>query len=118
MKEITFLIQCADSKGLLAGITSFFYDKNFNILSCQQHTDLYTDKYFMRIKLDMTDLKVSRKELEKSFAKFAEQYGCNQFIATKRHKNHRKLKMSNFLLCKNLNIGFVKNVHKNQEVYE
>jgi formyltetrahydrofolate deformylase len=74
MKEITFLVQCSDSKGLLAGISSFFYDKNFNILSCQQHTDLYTDKYFMRIKLDMSDLKMSRNDLETSFAKFAEPF--------------------------------------------
>lgn len=72
MKEITFLVQCSDSKGLLAGITAFFYDKNFNILSCQQHSDLFTNKYFMRIKLDMADLKMSRSDLEESFAKFAE----------------------------------------------
>lgn len=77
MKEIIFLVQCSDSKGLLAGISSFFYDKNFNILSCQQHTDLYTNKYFMRIKLDMSDLKMSRNNLEKSFGEFAEPFGLD-----------------------------------------
>ena len=74
MKDITFLVQCADSKGLLAGITSFFYKLDFNILSCQQHSDLFTGKYFMRIKLDMSDLKIARSELERQFAKFAKKF--------------------------------------------
>jgi formyltetrahydrofolate deformylase len=74
MKEIIFLIQSPDSKGLLAQITDFFYQKDFNILNCQQHTDLHTNRYFMRIKLDMKDLKTSRSELEKSFTAFAEQF--------------------------------------------
>ena len=77
MKKITFLIQCSDSKGLLAGITSFFYGRDFNILSCQQHTDLHTDRYFMRIRLDMSDMKISRAVLEKDFTLFAEPFKLN-----------------------------------------
>ena len=80
MKEIILLIQCTDSKGLLAGITSYFYNKNFNILSCQQHSDMYTRKYFMRIKLDMADLKSSRSDLEQDFAKFAEPFNLEWSI--------------------------------------
>ena len=46
MKEITFLVQCADSKGLLAGISSFFYDKNFNIdLHCRISCYVESRKY-------------------------------------------------------------------------
>ncbi len=74
MSTITYLIQCKDNKGLLANITAFFYGKGFNILNCQQHTDTHIDKYFMRIKLDMTDMKMSRKDLEKAFAEFAKEY--------------------------------------------
>ncbi len=74
MKSITFLIKCSDSKGLLSNITSFFYKNGFNILNCQQHTDLHIDKYFMRIKLDMKDLTTSKSVLEKKFAEFAKQY--------------------------------------------
>ncbi len=71
MKSITFLIKCSDSKGLLANITSFFYESGFNILNCQQHTDLHIDKYFMRIKLDMKGLSTSKSVLEDDFANFA-----------------------------------------------
>ena len=39
MKAIVLLIQCADQKGLLAGITGFFAERGYNILHCQQYTD-------------------------------------------------------------------------------
>ena len=32
MKTITFLIQCPDQKGLVAGITGFFAEREYNIL--------------------------------------------------------------------------------------
>lgn len=72
MRNIIFLIQAPDQKGLLAGITSFFYKCGLNILHCQQHTDLENSSYFMRIKLSLDDLSMSRRELEESFGKFAD----------------------------------------------
>lgn len=71
MRKIVFLIQRSDSKGLLANITAFFYDRGFNILDCRQHTDSYAGRYFMRIELDLDDLSTSRSSLEAEFASFA-----------------------------------------------
>ncbi len=72
MNKIVFLIQCPDQKGLMAGITDFFAKRGYNILHCQQHTDLQQGRYFMRIAVDMQDLKSSRQELEEQFGTFAE----------------------------------------------
>lgn len=74
MDHIIFLIQCPDHKGLLAKISSYFYDKGFNILHCQQFSDTIRGQYFMRIKLDMSDLRSSRKALESDFAEFAAEF--------------------------------------------
>lgn len=52
MKAIVLLIQCADQKGLLAGITGFFADRGYNILHCQQYTDIEHSRYFMRLKVE------------------------------------------------------------------
>lgn len=73
MNKIIFLIQTDDQKGLLAEITGYFYQKGFNILHCQQHTDLRAKKYYMRLELDMSDLSCSRGELREDFNEFAEQ---------------------------------------------
>ena len=70
MKQAVFLIQCPDRKGLLSEITTFFYSQGFNILHCQQYTDVFENKYFMRIKLDMSDTAMTKKKLEADFGVF------------------------------------------------
>jgi formyltetrahydrofolate deformylase len=75
MNKIVFLIQTNDQKGLLSGITSYFYQKGFNILSCQQHTDTQAKKYFMRIELDSSDLKTTQQQLLDEFGEFAQALG-------------------------------------------
>ncbi|MCF7953150.1 MAG: formyltetrahydrofolate deformylase [Spirochaetales bacterium] len=77
MNKIIFLIHCPDQKGLMANITGFFYDKHFNILDCQQHTDTEQKKYFMRISVDMNDLQTSREALKKDFSEFAVSYNLS-----------------------------------------
>jgi formyltetrahydrofolate deformylase len=68
---VTFLIKCQDQKGLVAKITSFFYEKGFNILSCQQYVNLIEDTYFMRIRLNADGTNISKTYLEESFLELA-----------------------------------------------
>lgn len=68
---VTFLINCPDQKGLVAKITNFFYEKGFNIVSCQQYVNAIEDTYFMRIRLNANGTIISKNELEKSFVKMA-----------------------------------------------
>ncbi len=68
---VTFLIKCPDQKGLVAKITSFFFEKGFNILSCQQYVNAIENTYFMRIRLSAEGTNISKKELENSFLELA-----------------------------------------------
>ena len=68
---VTFLIKCPDQKGLVAKITTFFYEKGFNILSCQQYANAIGDTYFMRIRLNAAGTNISKKALENNFIKLA-----------------------------------------------
>lgn len=77
MTKIIFLIQADDRKGLLASTVNWFYSHSFNILHCQQHTDSYENRYYMRIELDEKDIKTSRKELEEEFKIYAEKEGIS-----------------------------------------
>jgi formyltetrahydrofolate deformylase len=74
---VTFLIKCPDQKGLVAKITSFFYEKGFNILSCQQYVNAIENTYFMRVRLNADGTKISKDELENSFIKLAQPLGFN-----------------------------------------
>jgi len=73
--KIIILIQSPDKRGILAKVTSWFYERNFNVLHCQQHTDDNENVFFMRLELDMNDLKMSRKELEEDFGQFGKTEG-------------------------------------------
>lgn len=71
LHSIVFLIDCPDQKGLVSRISTFFYERGFNILHCEQYTNVKENQYFMRLKLDMSGLKTSRKSLENEFGQFA-----------------------------------------------
>lgn len=75
MIKASFLIQAEDSKGLLAKTASFFYTHGFNILHCQQHTDSYENRFYMRIEVDASAMTLSRKELEDEFRSLADELG-------------------------------------------
>ena len=71
--EAIFLIATEDRKGLLSIISSFFYEHKFNIIKCQQYSDLVDNKYFMRIRIDLADMTITRQHLEDSFAGLAKE---------------------------------------------
>ena len=70
MNAIVFLIQCSDQKGLVAGITSFFSAREYNILHCQQYTDVLDGQYFMRVKLEDGG-QLDKAALEQQFSDYA-----------------------------------------------
>ncbi|MBU3915865.1 formyltetrahydrofolate deformylase [bacterium] len=70
MESIIFLIQGPDQTGLVSQISTFFFQRGFNILECQEHVDVLQNQYFMRIKLNMEGLATSRKVLENDFDTF------------------------------------------------
>ncbi|PHS68572.1 MAG: formyltetrahydrofolate deformylase [Methylophaga sp.] len=74
MNSIIFLIQCSDQKGLVAGITGFFAERDYNILHCQQYTNVQDSAYFMRIKLE-DDANLERDVIEQQFTSFAKELG-------------------------------------------
>ena len=79
MREVVFLIQTADRKGLLAEISGFFYSSGFNILQCRQYSDVRTERYFMRIALELRH-EVTRSRLEEEFAGFASKLGLEYSV--------------------------------------
>lgn len=71
MKAIVLLIQCADQKGLLAGITGFFAERGYNILHCQQYTDTEHGRYFMRLKVE-DEGQMPNQALQQQFSTLAD----------------------------------------------
>ena len=79
MRQAVFLIQTPDRKGVLAGVTGFFYQQNLNILQCRQYTDMQEERYYMRISVELGD-STTRHELENSFAEFAREHNLEYSV--------------------------------------
>ena len=68
---VSFLIKCPDQKGLVAKITTFFYENGFNILSSQQYVNSVENTYFMRVRLNADGTNISKEALENNFQQLA-----------------------------------------------
>lgn len=52
-QAVIILIQCRDQKGLVSKISTYWYERGFNVLDCQQHVDNGAGNFYMRLKLDL-----------------------------------------------------------------
>ena len=64
-------IACADRRGLVAAVASFFADHGCNIIESAHFTDPATNRFFMRVVVDLLAAP-SRDELERAFAEVAD----------------------------------------------
>jgi formyltetrahydrofolate deformylase len=60
----TLLVSCPDRKGLVAALAKLLYEHGGNILQAQQHADSVEKMFFQRIRFDLSELDISRDELE------------------------------------------------------
>jgi formyltetrahydrofolate deformylase len=60
----TLLVSCPDRKGLVAALSKLLYEHGGNILQAQQHADPVQKMFFQRIRFDLSELDISRDELE------------------------------------------------------
>ncbi len=54
MKRVTLLINCSDSKGIIASITSYIQQQNGNIVYIDQHVDREDGMFFMRLECEFS----------------------------------------------------------------
>ncbi len=64
-KRAILLIVCQDRSGIVSTISNFVFQHRGNIVDSDQHTDLETNIFFMRIEWELENFKLTRKELQK-----------------------------------------------------
>jgi formyltetrahydrofolate deformylase len=73
----TLLISCADRRGIVAALAQVLYGHGANILDSDQHTDPVLQKFFQRIRFDLSELQTDRHTLERAIAEVAQRFGMN-----------------------------------------
>ena len=51
----TLLVNCRDRTGLVAALSNFVFNHGGNILDADQHAELDSGEFFMRLVWDLTD---------------------------------------------------------------
>lgn len=70
----TLLISCPDRRGLVASITEFIFKNEGNILHLDQHVDVESNVFFMRVEWDLATFKIWRDKIPAAFVTIAEKY--------------------------------------------
>lgn len=73
-RSATLLINCPDSKGLVALVAGFLYEHGANILHSDQHRDDSLGLFFMRNEWDLADFSLDEDQFIEAFTPLAERF--------------------------------------------
>lgn len=63
----TLLMHCDDQKGVVAAVTRYLFDLNANIVDLDQHVDIESAHFFMRVEWELDGFGLERKAIHASF---------------------------------------------------
>jgi formyltetrahydrofolate deformylase len=70
----TLLVSCSDRTGLVAALSDFVFKNGGNILDADQHAEIETGLFFMRLRWDLAAFKLSRDEVEAAARELAKRF--------------------------------------------
>ncbi|HVX94097.1 MAG TPA: formyltetrahydrofolate deformylase [Polyangia bacterium] len=70
----TLLVSCRDRTGLVAALSRFVFENDGNILDADQHADLETGLFFMRLVWNLDGFKLGRAEMHAALADMAARF--------------------------------------------
>lgn len=95
----TLLINCPDSKGLVAAIADFLYQHNANILHADQHQDAENNLFLMRVEWDLAGFNLTEAEFELQFAAIATRFNMQWQLKLSQHKTRMAIMVSQYDHC-------------------
>jgi formyltetrahydrofolate deformylase len=70
----TLLVSCRDRTGLVAGLSEFVFRNGGNILDADQHAEVETGLFFMRLRWDLGSFQLSRAEIASALQALAARF--------------------------------------------
>jgi formyltetrahydrofolate deformylase len=88
------LMHCPDQKGLVAAVTTYLFNLKANIVDLDQHVDLESEQFFMRVAWEIDGFALSREEIRDDFQeKIADRFAMDFQL----HFTDRPLRMAIFV---------------------
>src|SRR5436190_5926021 len=93
------LLTCPDRKGVVAAIADFIYRHNGNILHADEHGDLDSGMFQMRVEFDPADFSIDLAEFSKPFSPIAEKFEMNWRLAQSSYRPRMIIFVSKYDHC-------------------
>jgi len=71
------LLSCEDQRGIVAEISHFIFMYNGNIIHSDQHNDLETNTFFMRIEWEIENFAIDKDKIYQAFEPLAERFNMS-----------------------------------------
>ena len=75
------LLSCPDRKGVVATVSGFIYEHGGNILSADEHGDLESNTFLMRVEFDPAELDLPLSDFASHFSPIAEEFQLDWRLA-------------------------------------
>lgn len=98
-EHLILTLSCPNRPGIVAGVSTFLYEKGCNILEAQQFDDQESGRFFMRVVFNVVAGTASASEIHTAFGAVAEGFGLNWTLRSKAEKRRVLLLVSKFDHC-------------------
>lgn len=93
------LISCPDRKGLVATIADFVYQHNGNILHADEHADMDSNLFLMRVEFDPAEFDIPLGDFAEHFSPIAERFAMKWRLAQSSYRPKMAILVSKYDHC-------------------
>ncbi|MDE1570718.1 formyltetrahydrofolate deformylase [Aquabacter sp. P-9] len=97
--QFILTLSCPNRPGIVAGVSTFLFEKGCNILEAQQFDDTESKRFFMRVVFNVAIGEASAAEIRDGFAAVADAFGLTWSLRDKAEKRRVLLLASKFDHC-------------------
>ena len=98
-EPIILAFSCPNRPGIVAGVSTFLFEKGCNILEAQQFDDTETRRFFMRVVFNVVEGEASLAEIRSGFAAVAQTFSLSFTLRPVSEKRKVLLLASKFDHC-------------------
>jgi formyltetrahydrofolate deformylase len=93
------LTSCPDQKGVVASISNFIFRHNGNILHADEHADVGSNLFLMRVEFDPADFDINLADFTQHFSPIADKFQMQWRLAQSSHRPKMIILVSKYDHC-------------------
>ena len=97
--QFILTLSCPNRAGIVAGVSTFLFEKGCNILEAQQFDDTESNRFFMRVVFNIVSGTASAQDIRAGFSDIARDLGLDWNLRDKAEKRRVLLLVSKFDHC-------------------